>query len=160
ALIAELMPVWLDAWFELEALNSLANFAYLNPDYILPDIIDDPGTDSPAVFQAVKIGHPLIPERSRVCNDFELGAADRIAIITGSNMAGKSTFLRTLGVNLCLAYVGGPVCAGLLRVSPFRIFSCIKVSDSVTDGLSYFYAEVKRLKALLVALDSARWPVF
>jgi hypothetical protein len=160
ARIAKLIPIWLDAWFELEALNSLANFAYLNPDYIFPEIVAGPDPDGPMVFQALKIGHPLIPNATRVCNDFELGSEERIAIITGSNMAGKSTFLRTLGVNLCLAYVGGPVCASSFQTASFRVFSCIKVSDSVTDGLSYFYAEVKRLKALLTAVDSPEPPVF
>src|SRR5258705_8730617 len=75
-------------------------------------------------------------------------------------MAGKSTFLRTVGVNLCLAYVGAPVNAGSLRVSLFRVFTCIKVSDSVQDGLSYFYAEVKRLKLLLSAAEAeAKLPI-
>ncbi|HEX3641991.1 MAG TPA: hypothetical protein VHV10_11930, partial [Ktedonobacteraceae bacterium] len=82
-------------------------------------------------------------------------------IITGSNMAGKSTFLRTLGVNLCLAYAGGPVNASMLQTSLFRLFTCIRVTDSVTDGYSYFYAEVKRLRALLDALaEPDQLPVF
>ena len=88
-----------------------------------------------------------------MCNDFCVDARGEVDILTGSNMSGKSSFLRTLGVNLCLAYVGGPVNATAFTVSPFRLFTCIKVSDSVTDGISYFYAEVKRLKALLDALQ-------
>jgi len=95
----------------------------------------------------------LIPCDRKVSNDFELGRDKRIAIITGSNMAGKSTFLRTLGINLALAYAGGPVSASYLCASFFRVFACIRVSDSLADGLSYFYAEVKRLKAIL---DSVR----
>jgi len=146
--LAELLPLWLDAWYELEALNSLANFAYLNPSYVFPEI-----SDGPAIFTARALGHPLLKAESKVCNDFELNENTEIAILTGSNMAGKSTFLRTVGVNLCLAYAGAPVNAERLQVSLFRVFTCVKVSDSVQDGLSYFYAEVKRLKALLSAAE-------
>jgi hypothetical protein len=142
--LAKLLPRWLDAWYELEALNSLANFAYLNSDYVFPEV-----NVGPPIFGAHALGHPLLKADSKVCNDFELDDQTEIAILTGSNMAGKSTFLRTVGVNLCLAYAGAPVNAKHLRVSLFRVFTCIKVSDSVQDGLSYFYAEVKRLKALL-----------
>jgi hypothetical protein len=146
--VSSLIPVWVDVWTELEALVSLANFAWLHPEYCIPEFRSsgDPGE---AVFVAGKIGHPLIPCDRKVTNDFELGGHKRIAIITGSNMAGKSTFLRTLGINLVLAYAGGPVSAASLRASFFRVFACIKVSDSLADGLSYFYAEVKRLRALL-----------
>ena len=144
--VAHLMPRWLDAWYELEVLNSLANFAYLNPHYVLPNLSSDANR-----FAARKLGHPLLKPDSKVCNDFELGEGQKIVILTGSNMAGKSTFLRTIGVNLCLAYAGAPVNADKLDTSLFRLFTCIKVSDSVQDGLSYFYAEVKRLQALLAA---------
>jgi DNA mismatch repair ATPase MutS len=99
------------------------------------------------------VGHPLIPDHEKVCNDLALTHLGEIAIITGSNMAGKSTFLRTVGLNLALAYAGGPVNAISLQTMLFRLFTCIQVSDSVTDGVSYFYAEVKRLKALLSALQ-------
>jgi hypothetical protein len=159
--LAHLLPRWLDAWYELEALNSLANFAYLNPGYVFPEVESSTpaGRQSPGprwhttMFDARALGHPLIKPESKVCNDFELDEHRKIAILTGSNMAGKSTFLRTIGVNLCLAYAGAPVNADGLQVSLFRVFTCIKVSDSVQDGLSYFYAEVKRLKALLSATE-------
>jgi len=147
--LAQLLPVWLDAWYELEALNSLANFAWLNPRYVFPEI-----AAAPAAFEAGAIGHPLIKPGVKVCNDFDLDQRRRIAILTGSNMAGKSTFVRTVGINLCLGYAGAPVNAERLHVSLFRVFTCIKVSDSVQDGLSYFYAEVKRLKALLSATEA------
>ena len=146
--IAQQLPRWLDAWHELEALNSLANFAYLNPHYEFPEL-----TDEPDQITARGIGHPLLKPEFKVCNDFDLDHAQRIVILTGSNMAGKSTFLRTIGVNLVLAYAGAPVNARHLRTSLFRVFTCIKVSDSVQDGLSYFYAEVKRLQALLGAAE-------
>ena len=144
--IADLLPRWLNAWHELEALNSRANFAYLNPHYEFPELLRESGR-----IVARQLGHPLLKPESKVCNDFELDHDRRIVILTGSNMAGKSTFLRTLGVNLVLAYAGAPVNAESLQTSLFRIFTCIKVSDSVQDGLSYFYAEVKRLQALLAA---------
>ena len=144
--LGHLLPRWLEAWYELEALNSLANFAYLNPQYVFPETTAEPNR-----FVARKLGHPLLNLESKVCNDFELDQTQRIVILTGSNMAGKSTFLRTIGVNLCLTYAGAPVNAGHLHTSLFRLFTCIKVSDSVQDGLSYFYAEVKRLQALRAA---------
>jgi hypothetical protein len=146
--IANLLPHWLDAWHELEALNSLANFAYLNPNYEFPELLSEPGQ-----IVARELGHPLLKPESKVCNDFELDHTRRIVILTGSNMAGKSTFLRTIGVNLVLTHAGAPVNAEKLQTSLFRIFTCIKVSDSVQDGLSYFYAEVKRLQALLAATE-------
>jgi len=146
--IGELLPRWLDAWYELEALNSLANLAWLNPRYVFPEI-----ATGRSVFAACGIGHPLIKPQQKICNDFELDDQKRIVILTGSNMAGKSTFLRTIGLNLCLAYAGAPVNAERLQLSLFRLFTCIKVSDSVQDGLSYFYAEVKRLRLLLSAVE-------
>jgi DNA mismatch repair ATPase MutS len=96
-----------------------------------------------------------------VGNDFTLERLGELVIITGSNMSGKSTFLRTVGVNLCLAFSGAPVPASAWCTMPFRLFTCITVSDSVTDGISYFYAEVRRLKALLEALHEAHpYPLF
>jgi DNA mismatch repair ATPase MutS len=151
ASITRLIPIWVDVWTELEALVSLANLAWLHPEYRIPDFrTSGPG----GFFTARDLGHPLIPCDRKVVNDFELGADKSIAIITGSNMAGKSTFLRTLGINLVLAYAGGPVSASRFAASYFRIFACIKVSDSLADGLSYFYAEVKRLKAILDSVKS------
>jgi len=154
AQLQERLPVWLDTWFELEALCSLASFAYLNPEYIMPQIEvgQQPGEQSQTIFQAQELGHPLIPLEKKVTNSFGLNALGEVVIVTGSNMAGKSTFLRTLGVNLCLAYAGGPVNAQSFTTSLFRLFTCLRVTDSVTDGYSYFYAEVRRLHALLDAL--------
>ncbi len=149
--VADLLPGWLEAWFELEALSSLAGFAYLNPHYTLPQVTTVP--PGAVLFQAQSLGHPLIPDAQKVCNDYAVNTWGQIDIVTGSNMAGKSSFLRTLGVNLCLAYAGGPVNAAALHTSLFRVFTCIKVSDSVNDGYSYFYAEVRRLKALLNELE-------
>jgi hypothetical protein len=152
-LIAKLLPTWLDTWFELEAINSLASFAYLNPEYVLPEVAAGVEQNQPALLRARGMGHPLIAAEQKVVNDFAMNERGEIVIITGSNMSGKSTFLRSIGVNLCLTFAGGPVNASAFQASLFRIFTCIKVSDSVTEGYSYFYAEVRRLKALLEELE-------
>jgi hypothetical protein len=149
------LPLWLDVWFELEALNSLASFAYLNPDYVLPEVLTCEASSQHLPFQASALGHPLIPEEKKVTNDFAINELGEIDLITGSNMSGKSTFLRTLGINLCLAFAGGPVNASGLQTSLFRLFTCIKISDSVTESYSYFYAEVRRLKTLLSAVEES-----
>lgn len=145
------LPRWLDVWHDVEALCALANFGALTPAARLPEVVA-PEADGP-VLDAAALGHPLIAPPARVTNDIAVDALGRVALITGSNMSGKSTFLRTIGLNLVLAYAGGPVIADRLRVRPLRPFTCLNVSDSVNDGISYFYAEVRRLKALLVALE-------
>lgn len=144
------LPVWIHTWYDLEALSALATHGYLHPDNTFPEIVPQ----GAPVLRARALGHPLLPDADRVHNDFSFDAPGEIALITGSNMSGKSTFLRTLGVNLCLAYAGAAVHAEELRSVPLRLFTCIQVADSVTDGISYFYAEVQRLKTLLVALNA------
>ncbi|MCC7449596.1 MAG: hypothetical protein IT324_19400 [Anaerolineae bacterium] len=171
--LAAVLPVWLDTLFDLEALNALATFGYLNPGTTFAEVtphnvgagLKPAPTERHAggevVFCAEALGHPLIPDAQRVCNDFSLNALGEIVIITGSNMAGKSSFLRTLGVNLCLVYAGGPVVAKALHTDLFRLFTSMQISDSVTEGFSFFYAEVRRLKALLVALEQDHpYPLF
>jgi len=145
--IKDHLKEWLNVLYELDVLNSLANFAYLNPTYTFPEILQR--DNSKYVFVSNSLGHPLISESKKITNDFSMQKGKEIVIITGSNMSGKSTFIKTIGVNLCLAYSGAPVNADKLKVSLFRLFTCIKVTDSVTDGISYFYAEVRRLKELL-----------
>lgn len=151
--VAVHLPTWLDTWFELEALNSLATFAYLHPGYVQPEVYTQAKGDQRKPLYASGLGHPLLTEEEKVVNDFSMERVGEIALITGSNMAGKSTFLRTLGINLCLAYAGAPVNASQFEAALLRIFTCIKISDSVTEGYSYFYAEVRRLRALLDELD-------
>lgn len=151
--IATHLPNWLETWFELEALNSLATFAYLHPAYILPTVHATSSADHTRLFCAHSLGHPLLSEEKKIVNDFTMPCKGEVAIITGSNMAGKSTFLRTIGLNLCLAYSGAPVNAAAFDAALCRIFTCIKISDSVTEGYSYFYAEVRRLRALLNELE-------
>lgn len=151
--LARDVPLWLEAWYEIEAHNALAHAAYLNPDDVFPVF------DESVVFEAEALGHPLIPFARRVTNDFTFAPRDRAMLVTGSNMSGKSTFLRTVGLAMVLAYAGGAVPAHRLTLSRQRIFTCISVSDSVVDGISYFYAEVKRLKALLEAVKADGLPV-
>jgi len=143
------LPAWLDAWHEAEALGSLANFAYLNPQAALPII----APEGPA-FEGRALGHPLIPEAQKVRNDLTIAQTGELILITGSNMAGKSSFLRTVGITCALAYAGGVVDADALRLRGFRLFASMRVTDSVNDGISYFYAEVRRLRALLDALEA------
>ncbi len=147
---AQTLPAWLDAWYTLDALCSLGDYAYLNPEYRFPEI----SPDVRPVFHAVQMGHPMIPIERRVCNDFTIPELGQVTLITGSNMAGKSTFIKTVGVNLCLAYAGAPVAAQQLAMQPFRLHSCIRISDSIVDGFSYFYAEVRCLRCLLDELKA------
>lgn len=162
--LQDLLPRWLDAWYELEALGSLATFADLNPGSSYPEIVASEMAAAVPIaplFQATALGHPLITAAHRVTNDFQIDSLGSVTLITGSNMAGKSSFLRTLGVNLCLAYAGGPVAADALRVSLFRLYTSIQIADSVTDGFSFFYAEVRRLQSMLAALQQeAAYPLF
>ncbi|GCE28435.1 DNA mismatch repair protein [Dictyobacter alpinus] len=161
ALIAQYLPIWLDVWYDLEATCSLANFAEMNPDYTFPEIVAARKSGSSPVFQSQQLGHPLIKRSSKVSNDFNLADGGEIMLITGSNMSGKSTFLRTIGINLCLAYAGSVVSASSLRTSIFELYACIRVTDSLADGYSYFYAEVRRLRGLLDRLESdAPYPIF
>lgn len=157
AALASQLPRWLDIWFELEAASGLAIFAYLNPgEHVWPSLLAAP---APAI-SATRLGHPLIPSAQRVCNDLCLDETQAIYLITGSNMAGKSSFLRTIGVNLALAYAGGPVVAQAFAASWLRLFATIRVADSLNDGFSFFYAEVRRLSQLLTALnDGAERPL-
>ena len=139
--------------------QSRYDFAYLNPDYTFPIIADS--EKEKILIDAKELGHPLIHDSKNVKNNFNIDGKGEIFIITGSNMSGKSTFLRTVGINICLAYSGAPVNADFLKINLFNLFSCIKVSDSVIDGISYFYAEVKRLKKLLDLLNAnGGLPVF
>jgi len=160
-ILKKYLPQWLDNLYEFEALNSLAEFGYINPNYSFPRIIDNETESKAHVFTSKELSHPLIPIESRIANDFSLEKQNEIIIITGSNMSGKSTFLKTIGLNLCLALAGAPVSAEKLETSVFRIFTCIKITDDLNEGLSYFYAEVKRLKGIYDAIcDSSAPPLF
>ncbi|MGB2905785.1 MAG: hypothetical protein WBB73_01715 [Candidatus Aminicenantaceae bacterium] len=141
---AEKAPDWLLALGEFEALSSFANLRFNFPNWTFPEIEPEEG-----IFRAEALGHFLIPPEDRISNDFLVQGRGTILVVTGPNMAGKSTFLKTLGVNLVLGLAGAPVCARSCRLSPFRLYTSMKVSDSLDKHLSLFYAELQRLKKIL-----------
>lgn len=130
----------------IEALNSLANFSYNNPVFAFPELNNN------FTLSFKNCGHPLIHASKRICNDVEFKAGN-FMILTGSNMSGKSTFLRTLGINMVLANAGAPVCAGAASIHSLPVIVSMRMSDSLTDSESYFFAEVKRLKQIMNELD-------
>ena len=135
---------WLTATGEMEALCSLASHAFEHPDDVFPEF----GAGSPCL-EAQAIGHPFIPEDRVVRNDVRIGGELRLLIVSGSNMSGKSTLLRTLGVNVILAQAGAPVRADALRMSPLALGASIRITDSLQSGVSRFYAEILRLRQIL-----------
>ena len=145
---------WASAVSEFEVLTSLAGFSYSNPSYTFPEIVDEP-----YIIDFRTMGHPLITIEKRICNDFNLSGRGEIAMITGSNMAGKSTFLRTVGSNLVLALMGAPCCARSARVSYMEIFTSMRTQDNLEEGISSFYAELKRIEQLLNLIGSGK-PIF
>ncbi|KLT66406.1 DNA mismatch repair protein MutS [Pedobacter sp. BMA] len=128
---------------EFEELISFATTAYNHPDWSFPEITNQ------FALEAENIGHPLIPENLRVDNNFAVDAHSTVDIITGSNMAGKSTFLRTLGINMVLAYSGAPVCAAKMKLYVFSIVTYMRIKDSLNESTSTFKAELNRLKMIL-----------
>ncbi len=134
----------MEAVGELEALLSLASFAYEHPSFATPEIVD-----GEAAFDAVAAAHPLIRDDRRVANDVRLGGELRLLIVSGSNMSGKSTLLRTVGINTVLALAGAPACARSLRVTPMAIGASIRIHDSLAEGASRFYAEILRIRQIL-----------
>lgn len=143
---------WLEAIGDVEALASLAGLAFEQPDYAFPEIAAEPR------FEATSLGHPLIAPGKRVCNDVAFAGPGSALVITGSNMSGKSTLLRAIGVNAVLALAGGPVCAGKLTLGPVRVAASMRVRDSLSEGVSRFYAEVRKLKAVIERAREARIP--
>ena len=148
-------PVWLVQIGEIDAFISLANFAFNNQDYCYP-VLSGHGI----IFSASRIGHPLIKRDKRVCNDFIINGRGKVFIITGANMAGKSTFLRTVAVNFILAMTGAPVCAIEFKCTPLKLFTSMRTTDSLTHNESYFYAELKRLKTLKTRLEEGEDVLF
>lgn len=132
---------------KFEAALSFANFSYNNPSYCYPTLT----TNQPISFQ--DLGHPMIRSEQRVCNSVHFNNQSYI-ILTGSNMSGKSTFLRTLGINYVLANAGAPICASSATIHPLDILVSMRLSDSLSDSESYFFAEVKRLKTIVEALEN------
>ncbi len=148
------LPLWIDRLSTFDAASALATFAYLNPDYTWPTREQASSPQADTGFTAKALGHPLIDAERRVRNNLGFHELGQVLLVTGSNMSGKSTFLRTIGINICLAQAGGPVCAQQFSWTWLRLFCCIRVTDSLAEGLSYFYAEVKRLKVVLDAVTT------
>jgi hypothetical protein len=139
---------WLDAIGEFEALGSLSAFRFEHPGDPFPEV-DDPGAGrSVAVFDAVDLGHPLLPAARSVRNSVTLDADTRLLVVSGSNMSGKSTMLRTVGINTVLALAGAPVRATSLRLSPLAVGATLRIQDSLQEGRSRFYAEITRIRDL------------
>jgi ABC-type multidrug transport system fused ATPase/permease subunit len=138
------IPRWLDTVAEIEALSSLASYAYEQPRDPFPEL-----TEGDVLFDGESLGHPLIAESRSVRNDVRLGAAPRAMIVSGSNMSGKSTLMRTIGTNVVLAQAGAPVRAKSLRLSPLAIGASIHILDSLQTGASRFYAEITRLRQIV-----------
>ncbi len=134
---------WLAALGEVEALISLAQYAYEHCDDPFPRFLD-----GPPAFEARGLGHPLIPAAARVCNDVGICAETPVLLVSGSNMSGKSTLLRTIGINAVLAMAGAPVRAKSLQLTPLQIGASIRINDSLHEGSSRFYAEITRLRQL------------
>ena len=142
---------WLEAVGELDALCSLGTFAYNHPAYTYPTI-----TNQPFCFLARNMGHPLMLEAQCVKNDATIPSRPYFLIITGANMAGKSTYLRTIGVNYLLACMGCPVCCESLTLYPAHLITSLRTTDSLSDNESYFFAELKRLKRIIDLLDEGQ----
>jgi hypothetical protein len=143
---------WLDALGEVEALASLAGFAFEHPEFAWPEASAEP------VVDARSLGHPLILADKRVGNDVHLPSAGRALVVTGSNMSGKSTLLRAIGVNAVLACAGAPVCARAMRMGPARVVTSMRIEDSLEQGVSHFYAELRRLKRVIDLAHSPQGP--
>lgn len=142
---------WLETVGELDALCSLGTFAYNHPQYTYPEL-----TEKPFCFLATQMGHPLMPASQCVKNDATIPSRPFFLIITGANMAGKSTYLRTIGVNYLLACVGTPVCCEKLKLHPNQLITSLRTSDSLSDNESYFFAELKRLKRIIDLLNQGQ----
>jgi len=134
---------WLDAVGTFEAICSLSAFAYEHPEYPFPEMV----SEGP-ILEAENLAHPLLPSSRRIGNDLAIGTTPALLLVSGSNMSGKSTLMRAVGLNVVLALAGGPVCARKLRVSTLAVATAMRQADSLHDGVSAFYAEIRRLQAI------------
>ena len=143
------LKLWAETVSEFEVINSFAGFVYSNPSYKFPEI-----TEKNNYLHFESLGHPLINSNNRVCNDFQSDGHGDVVMITGSNMAGKSTFLRTLGVNLVLALAGAPCCAKNGKVSNLKLYTSMRTQDNLEKGISSFYAELNRIEKMLNLIEN------
>lgn len=142
---------WFDVIAYFDAQISLSNYAYNHPDHHFPEIVQND-----LVIQAVALGHPLLDEHTRVNNDFSIHKKD-FHIVTGANMAGKSTFLRTISLGLVMANTGLPVCAKKMNYSPIKLITSMRTSDSLAEESSYFYAEIMRLRFIVEQMKHEKY---
>ena len=147
---AQNLETWLNVIRDLDMLNSIATMAFNNQDFTFPEITQE------QKIKATALAHPLISSQERVANDVSIGDPQFILVVTGANMAGKSTFLRTLGVNIVLALSGAPVCAKKFQCAIINLRSGMRTADSLQDHQSYFYAELNRLKSIVDELRSGK----
>jgi len=147
---------WIDTAGEFEALCSLAGYAFERPADVFPELTGASG----GCFEAQALAHPLIQDSEAVPNDVQLGGETRLWIVSGSNMSGKSTLLRTIGINAVLAWAGAPARAARLKISPMNLGASIRVQDSLQDGRSRFYAEITRLREIVGLAGGARPVLF
>jgi ABC-type polar amino acid transport system ATPase subunit len=150
----KLVPHWFDGIAIFETLNSLATLHFNQPEWCLPQF-----SNEYFLFEAKELGHPLIKKEPRVNSDFQLAGKGKLALITGSNMAGKSTFLRSLGVNTILANMGAAVCAKELALSSVQLICSMRIADNLAENTSTFYAELKKLQTVIEAVKRHE-PVF
>ena len=140
-----------EKWFEVitffDTQNTLANFSYNHPAFVLPEI-----SNSTSVIKGSELGHPLLNSEKRIDNDFEIDK-EQFFIVTGANMAGKSTFLRTVSLTMVMANIGLPVCAKTIKYNPIKLITSMRTSDSLADDESYFYSELKRLKFIVDKIE-------
>ena len=139
---------WIKTVAEMELSISLASLTHNEPDWHFPEV-----DEKYFHFETSALGHPLISGENRVTNDFSLEGPGKIALITGSNMAGKSTFLRTIGTNIVLALMGSPVCANMMNLSSVKLISSMRVADNLAENTSTFYAELKKLQSIIEAVN-------
>jgi len=142
---------WTEVVSEFEVINSLAGFCYSNPSYEFPQL-----EEKNNYIHFESLGHPLINSNKRVCNNFHSEGQGDVVLITGSNMGGKSTFLRTVGVNLVLALAGAPCCAKQGQVSNLKIYTSLRTQDNLKEGISSFYAELSRIEKMLKLIESSQ----
>jgi MutS domain V len=140
---------WFTALGEIETINTVANIYANHPAWVFPEFNEQ----QHGIFAAKQLGHPLLDEAKRIDNNFTMQQPAGIALITGSNMAGKSTFLRSIGVNTIMAMMGAPVCAASMLLSPMRIISSMRVADNLEESTSTFYAELKKLKYIIECIN-------
>jgi hypothetical protein len=152
------LRAWVDVVGEIEALLSLAGYSFEHPADPFPEIIES--SDGAAVYDAVGVAHPLLPASTAVPNTVSLGLQARVLIVSGSNMAGKSTLMRTIGLNAVLALAGAPVRAASLRLTPLALGTCLRHTDSLREGRSGFFTEVLRIRQVCELLDGPRRVLF